>query len=68
MSAVWAVIRREYLQRVRSKWFVITTFAAPLLFLLMILAPIWLGSRGELVFAALDAFLQGAARGCRDPG
>ncbi|MGD2069201.1 MAG: ABC transporter permease [Gemmatimonadota bacterium] len=47
MSAVWAVIRREYVQRVRSKWFLITTFAAPLLFLLMTLAPIYLGSRGE---------------------
>ena len=30
MSNVWAVIRREYLQRVRSKWFVIATIGGPI--------------------------------------
>lgn len=36
---VRAVIRREYLQRVRNKWFLVTTFGVPLLFLGMSLLP-----------------------------
>lgn len=29
---VWAILRREYVQRVRNKWFLITTLGFPLLF------------------------------------
>ena len=44
---VWAVIRREYLQRVRSKWFVITTLAAPILLIAMIVVPAFFAARGD---------------------
>lgn len=37
---VRAVIRREYLQRVRSKWFVISTLGAPLVLAILVFAPI----------------------------
>jgi ABC-2 type transport system permease protein len=40
MKALWAVIRREYLQRVKSKWFLVSTFAAPLFFIGMMVVPI----------------------------
>jgi len=44
---VWAVIRREYLQRVRSKWFVGVTIAAPIIMIAMIVVPIFLAARGN---------------------
>lgn len=46
-GVVWAVIRREYLQRVRSRWFVIATVAGPLLMLGLILIPVVVADRGE---------------------
>ena len=30
VNNVWAVIRREYLQRVRTKWFIIGTIGGPI--------------------------------------
>lgn len=48
MRTLKAVIRREYLQRVRSKWFLISTFAAPLFFAGVGVGPvIWETSRAE---------------------
>lgn len=46
-SALVAVIKREYLQRVRSKWFVAATLGAPILFLGLMVVPALLASRGE---------------------
>ncbi len=43
MGTVWAVIKREYLQRVRTRWFVIATIGAPILFLGLIAAPALFG-------------------------
>ncbi|MFN2400267.1 MAG: ABC transporter permease [Gemmatimonadaceae bacterium] len=41
MDRFWAVTKREYAERVRSKWFVISTIFAPLFFgVLMVLPPI----------------------------
>jgi ABC-2 type transport system permease protein len=39
MSKLWAIVRREYVERVRSKWFVIGTIATPLLFGGLMLIP-----------------------------
>lgn len=47
MSDVWAVVKREYLQRVRSKWFVIGTVAGPLLMLAMFVVPAFFAAQGE---------------------
>lgn len=48
MNTLFAVIRREYLQRVRSRWFLISTFAAPVLFLGITVVPIiWEMGREE---------------------
>ncbi|NNF38019.1 MAG: ABC transporter permease [Gemmatimonadetes bacterium] len=44
-GVVWAVIRREYLQRVRTRWFVASTVAAPLFLALLIAIPAWMASR-----------------------
>ena len=44
---VWAVIRREYLQRVRSKWFIVATAGGPLMMAGLIIVPAWLAVQGE---------------------
>lgn len=46
---VWAVIRREYLQRVRSRWFIASTVIAPVFLLAITLVPVWMGSQGDEV-------------------
>lgn len=45
---VFAVIRREYLQRVRSKWFVIATIGGPLLMAGLMIVPAYFAARGEM--------------------
>lgn len=43
---VRAVIRREYLQRVTNKWFLVTTFGVPLVLFAFSLLPGWLAASG----------------------
>lgn len=45
MAKLWAIAKREYLERVRTKFFVISTLFAPLLFGLMMFVPAWLAMR-----------------------
>jgi ABC-2 type transport system permease protein len=55
---VWAVIRREYLQRVRSKWFVAATIGGPVLMAAIFFFPVYMGMRsdeGESRVAVVDA-------------
>jgi ABC-2 type transport system permease protein len=47
MKVVFAVIRREYLFRVRSKWFIASTLGLPLLFAVMFIGPILVESRQQ---------------------
>ena len=54
---VWAVIRREYLQRVRSKWFIAATVGGPVVMAGLIVVPAWLaiqGNRDEVKLAVVD--------------
>ena len=44
---VWAVIRREYLQRVRSKWFIMVTLLAPIIMIAMIVIPTFIAARSD---------------------
>ena len=45
MAKLWAIIKREYLERVRSKWFLIGTFFGPIFFGAIIIVPALLASR-----------------------
>ena len=45
MGRLGAVIRREYMERVRSKWFVIATVFGPVFFGLIMIVPAWLAIR-----------------------
>ncbi len=47
MSMIWAVIRREYMQRVRSKWFILATVAGPVLMAALIFVPVYFQARSE---------------------
>lgn len=47
MGKLLAVFRREYLERVRSKWFVIATLFGPIFFGLLMVVPSLLASRTE---------------------
>ena len=47
MAKLWAIIKREYLERVRSKWFLIATFLGPVFFAAIIILPAWLASRSK---------------------
>ncbi len=47
MNQVWAVIRREYIQRVRSKWFIFATIGGPLFMIAVMVIPIYFASRNE---------------------
>ena len=44
---VWAVIRREYLQRVRSRWFIFATVGGPLFMAALFIPPAYFASRGD---------------------
>jgi len=47
MRSIGAIIRREYLQRVRSKWFVVATIGGPLLMGALIFVPAYFEARRE---------------------
>lgn len=47
MRSIGAIIRREYLQRVRSKWFVFATIGGPLLMGALIFVPAYFEARSE---------------------
>jgi ABC-2 type transport system permease protein len=44
-NPVISVIRREYLQRVRSRWFLFTTLGLPVLMLALVMVPVLMGER-----------------------
>ena len=46
MAKLWVVIKREYLERVRSKWFIISTVFGPLFFVAITIVPGYLTMKG----------------------
>lgn len=47
MRKIWVVIRREFVERVRNKWFVISTLLGPVLMAVLILLPILMATSGQ---------------------
>jgi ABC-2 type transport system permease protein len=45
MGKLLAVIKREYMERVRSKWFLVATFLGPVVLGALIVVPAWLSVR-----------------------
>ncbi len=70
MRKVWAVIRREFVERVRSKWFWISALLGPVFFGAMIVVPVlFAGAGGSRRIAVVDgttgAFGERVAAGLR---
>ena len=56
MRKIWAVIRREFVERVRSKWFWISALLGPVFFGAMIVVPVlFAGAGGTRRIAVVDA-------------
>src|SRR3954463_14950492 len=47
MDKLFVVIKREFMERIRSRWFVIMTLLMPALMATMILLPAWLALRSS---------------------
>jgi ABC-2 type transport system permease protein len=47
MSKLWAVTKREYLERVRTKWFIVATILGPIMLVILIVLPLWLAMRSR---------------------
>ena len=47
MRKIWVVIGREFIERVRNKWFVISTLLGPVLMAVLILMPILMATSGQ---------------------
>ena len=45
MGKLWAIIKREYRERVRSKWYLLSTALAPVFFGVIIIVPMVISSR-----------------------
>lgn len=45
MAKLWVIVKREYLERVRSKFFVFVTLFGPVFFAAIILLPVYLATR-----------------------
>ena len=65
-SKLWAIIRREYVERVRTKWFIFSTVFAPIVFAGLVFLPLLLMSRDAKSVAPrvliLDATQQGLGK------
>jgi ABC-2 type transport system permease protein len=57
MFKIWVVMRREFLARVRTKWFVVATVLGPVLMAGMIVLPMLIatGAGGERTIVVVDA-------------
>ena len=58
MDKLWVVIKREYLERVRSKWFIFTTVFGPLFFGAITILPSYMGMRTIKVLSPDQALSQ----------
>ncbi len=47
MGKLWAIIKREYLERVRSKWYLLSTALGPVFFGVITIAPFVMSSRSK---------------------
>lgn len=47
MAKLWAIIKREYIERVRTKWFIFATIFGPIFFGAMIIIPALMAKRSK---------------------
>ncbi len=63
MRKIWVVIRREFVEKVRNKWFIISTVLGPILMASFVVLPILMAERGASArrIAVLDIGTDGFA-------
>ena len=60
MRKIWAVIRREFVERVRSRWFWVSAFLGPLFFAAIIIIPLhFAGTGGTKAIVVVDGTTSG---------
>ena len=61
MHKIWVVLQREFLEKVRTKWFIISTVLGPVLMIGLVTLPVLLASRGakERSIVVLDVSTMG---------
>jgi ABC-2 type transport system permease protein len=47
MAKLWAIVKREYLERVRSKWFVIATMFGPIIMGALVIVPAYITAKSK---------------------
>ena len=47
MRKIWVVVKREFIERVRTKWFLVSTIMGPVLMGLLIFLPALMMSRRD---------------------
>jgi ABC-2 type transport system permease protein len=47
MAKLWAIIKREYVERVRTRWFLVATLFGPVFFGSLIIIPAYMARRGK---------------------
>ncbi len=62
MDKLWVVVKREYLERVRSKWFLVGTLLVPALIVLTFLLPAFLTARGTATSGVRNVIILDASR------
>ncbi len=62
MAKLWAIIKREYVERVRTRWFIIATVFGPVFFGSLIIIPAYLASRGKASTEFTNAIILDATK------
>jgi ABC-2 type transport system permease protein len=65
-SKLWAIVRREYVERVRTKWFILSTVFAPLLFAALTFLPVLLTNTDNRSVARRVLILDSTQQGLGD--
>ncbi len=55
MAKLWAIIKREYLERVRSKWFVIATMFGPIIMGALVIVPAYITAKSKSTEAIFNS-------------
>jgi ABC-2 type transport system permease protein len=62
MAKLWAIIKREYLERVRTRWFIFATVFGPVFFGALIIVPAYMARKGEASTEFTNAIILDATK------
>ncbi len=62
MAKLWAIIKREYVERVRTRWFIIATVFGPVFFGSLIILPAYMARKGKASTEFTNAIILDATK------